>query len=334
MSLINNFSLTRNEANLLFSIEYLITDLDISLSTEAEYKNEKRQWLTSWDKMLSKQGFTLSYKESKKEIIQQLSGLNPLKSKIILFEAFLFKPYFNIAVKATSGFGKGDQKEKSFTKESYSRMENLIKDITENVLKENKFLDLAKKEYEASLDKIPDDRIFSLRKKTFLTLAAAAAIAITGGIAAPAIGTIIGGIMGLSGAAATSAGLALLGGGAIAAGGGGMVAGTILIIGGGAILGGAAGNYLNNSLSENSPLILSQLAKLLAILKTLVDSNIKETYLNESLLGLKDLRKNIYEEIKFIEDGKKKIAKEKSLKYVNQAIKILQDYEEELYYPS
>ena len=46
--------------------------------------------------------------------------------------------------------------------------------------------------------------------------------ALAGPFAAPYIGTAIGGAMGLSGAAATSAGLALLGGGSLAVGGIGM----------------------------------------------------------------------------------------------------------------
>ena len=54
----------------------------------------------------------------------------------------------------------------------------------------------------------------------------------TGGTASPivvSIGTWIGGLMGLSGIAATNAGLALLGGGAIASGGFGIVGGTALL---------------------------------------------------------------------------------------------------------
>lgn len=51
----------------------------------------------------------------------------------------------------------------------------------------------------------------------------------TGGLAAPYIGGMIGASMGLSGAAATSAGLAALGGGALAAGGFGVFGGTILV---------------------------------------------------------------------------------------------------------
>ena len=51
----------------------------------------------------------------------------------------------------------------------------------------------------------------------------------TAGLAAPYVGTAIGGMAGLSGAASVSYGLAFLGGGAIAAGGFGMAGGTIVI---------------------------------------------------------------------------------------------------------
>lgn len=53
----------------------------------------------------------------------------------------------------------------------------------------------------------------------------------TGGLAAPAVGAAIGSTLGLSGAAATSAGLAALGGGSIAAGGLGVTGGTWVVAG-------------------------------------------------------------------------------------------------------
>jgi hypothetical protein len=67
--------------------------------------------------------------------------------------------------------------------------------------------------------------------KIALAAVAAAVVAVfTGGTAAPAIGGFIGTyFMGLSGAAATSAGLAFLGGGSLAAGGFGMAGGTTVI---------------------------------------------------------------------------------------------------------
>ena len=60
------------------------------------------------------------------------------------------------------------------------------------------------------------------------------AIVYSGGTATPAVtavGTWIGNVMGLSGIAATNAGLALLGGGSIASGGFGIIGGTILLTG-------------------------------------------------------------------------------------------------------
>jgi hypothetical protein len=74
-----------------------------------------------------------------------------------------------------------------------------------------------------------------------LTAAGVGLGALTGGLAAPAIGAFIGStVFGLSGAAATSAGLAALGGGSLAAGGFGMAGGTALV----ASVGGLAGASL------------------------------------------------------------------------------------------
>jgi hypothetical protein len=88
------------------------------------------------------------------------------------------------------------------------------------------------------------------RKVVAIAAGGAAAGLLTGGLAAPLIGSAIGGAMGLSGAAATSAGLALLGGGAVAAGGLGMAGGTAVIAGAagvGAAGVGAAGTWLKGA---------------------------------------------------------------------------------------
>lgn len=66
--------------------------------------------------------------------------------------------------------------------------------------------------------------------KVLACLGGGALCVVTGGLAAPAIGAAIGTtFMGLSGAAATSAGLAAIGGGSLAAGGLGMAGGTAII---------------------------------------------------------------------------------------------------------
>ncbi|MDI9941262.1 hypothetical protein QM806_38600 [Rhodococcus sp. IEGM 1351] len=97
------------------------------------------------------------------------------------------------------------------------------------------------------LDRMRDEHTLLLRrlrrksvhwgKVAFIGAAGLAAGVATGGWAAPVIGAAIGSAAGLTGAAATSAGLATLGGGAIAAGGFGIAGGTALVTG----LGGIAG---------------------------------------------------------------------------------------------
>lgn len=62
-----------------------------------------------------------------------------------------------------------------------------------------------------------------------LVLGGSAAGIMAGAVLAPAVGGAIGGAMGLSGAAATSAGLAFLGGGSLASGGFGMAGGILFV---------------------------------------------------------------------------------------------------------
>ena len=80
------------------------------------------------------------------------------------------------------------------------------------------------------------------------TIGGAAIIAPLAFMAAPAIGGAIGtSAMGLSGAAATNAGLATLGGGALAAGGAGMAGGVAVVTAAGSALGGRYGAVISNS---------------------------------------------------------------------------------------
>lgn len=80
-------------------------------------------------------------------------------------------------------------------------------------------------------------RKLTARRMAVVGLAAAVAVGSAGYLAAPAIGTALGASAGLSGVAATSYGLALLGGGSLAAGGAGMAGGMWLVAGTGAAVG-------------------------------------------------------------------------------------------------
>jgi hypothetical protein len=101
----------------------------------------------------------------------------------------------------------------------------------------------------------------------FIGISAVAAI-----IAMPVIAPAIGGLMGLSGAAATASGLAFLGGGSVAAGGLGMAGGMTVLVGGsgilGAIAGGAAGKLISQLPQEAIALNVVKVVNLINFLKS------------------------------------------------------------------
>lgn len=90
---------------------------------------------------------------------------------------------------------------------------------------------------QVQIDHIVDNEL--PKRRSFKRIALITLFSVAGGlIAAPHIGAAIGAAMGLSGAAATAAGLASLGFGSVAAGGFGMAGGTIIV---GAISGAVGG---------------------------------------------------------------------------------------------
>lgn len=118
-----------------------------------------------------------------------------------------------------------------------------------------------------------------------------AAAALTGGLAfafAPGIAALIAGeaVVGLHGAALTSASLAFVGGGSLAAGGLGMAGGTAIITGGGALLGVAGSGSASMAvlLSRTScEYWIRQTTKLLTLCKCVLKDCLNDT---ESIRGL------------------------------------------------
>lgn len=89
---------------------------------------------------------------------------------------------------------------------------------------------------------IRSHRSLNWRKILKYGLAGTVLVAAGGWILAPALAGALGAAAGLSGAAATAHGLALLGGGTVAAGGLGMAGGMWVVAGGGALMGAVAGS--------------------------------------------------------------------------------------------
>ena len=120
--------------------------------------------------------------------------------------------------------------------------------------------------------------------------------------------------LGLSGAAAVSAGLALLGGGAIAAGGFGMAGGTIAIMVGGALIGYSVGNkkykaHVRSLSNEEILLFCAKLTSFLTIFDKDKESTIREFCKSTRLLQL-DFEEDVDEY--YIKHQNEKIDREKS----------------------
>lgn len=127
--------------------------------------------------------------------------------------------------------------------------------------------------------------------------------AATAGWAAPAVGAAIGASLGLSGAAATSAGLAMLGGGSIAAGGFGVFGGTVLLTGvGGVFAAGAAGATARFSRVGSAEVIADAVKLDLLAKLVLVDSQDRDQKLRRVAEGLQSRINDFSEKINLLSE--------------------------------
>lgn len=110
--------------------------------------------------------------------------------------------------------------------------------------------DLLGKYFEKAVGKMSDVKRRP-KKWIYASIGAMGGAAIGALLLAPHVGAMIGGSMGLAGAAGTSAGLALLGGGSIATGGLGMLGGTCLVAAATSAVGAGAG-AVTQELSKQS----------------------------------------------------------------------------------
>ena len=290
-------NLSTEETILLFSIQYYLTSKDIT-ATEVNNKlyEHKKRWRINWRKNI--QSVEIDENNISNQIVTDEAtfqrGIKELKNGplsnekklVLLFEAAVFRPYFNL----TENQNELKAKPKDVDSESFNKhLVHISKQLGVNYHDVEQMVN----RYSEAESKIKGGTLPTLVPVLLATLA----MALTAGAAAPAIGGIIGGFLGLSGAAATSAGLAMLGGGAIAAGGMGVAGGTMVIIGGGALLG-AGGAGIGNSILRSSKdgieIIVNQLAKLEAISRVVIPrlhnpSNEISKIVNQANKQLRDL---------------------------------------------
>lgn len=261
----NNFELDRKECEALISIQYWIVLRSLDKRTTL-LTPDRIAWLNKWtEDVFQKKWFGLadSKPKSESDVIKRITTVKgDLKKKIVLLEARLFVPFFNLGDRKVANVALAENREL----EAYASIQiETLQSICSKIGISNEEISLAVEKYEEALKEIANRGTFT--KKAGLILLATAALAATGGWAAPALGTWVGGMMGLYGVAATSAGLAFLGGGALAAGGAGMAGGALVVIGGGALLGASSSAlFVNRNIFFQHKLILQQLAKMQAIL--------------------------------------------------------------------
>ncbi|MBL7087043.1 MAG: hypothetical protein ISS28_08145, partial [Candidatus Cloacimonetes bacterium] len=174
--------------------------------------------------------YSLLKKEAQNLITTTIDSERP--RYLILMEITFFSPYYPLFTK------EDESKNEPFKKLRFNhkKARSTLDDYADSLGIDKKFIGKFISAHRNAFNGITDQSI----KMLIGGLTFAILIAVSGGLAASAIGVLFA-PAGLYGAAAVSAGLAALGGGAIAAGGLGMAGGTAVIIGGGALLGGSIG---------------------------------------------------------------------------------------------
>lgn len=344
-TIIEMFGLTNEQTQLMFSVQKLITNYDISLLENdkiAVIKNieVKKMWQKNWENHI------IEYlKSATNNQIDKLLDENELNDRfkleiekspnrtwyyIVLLECLTFVPYTPL----------GDDLDKKYlrchynSKKCYLMLEDFFSS-QEYITKE--FIERFHTTYNKSINKISG-------KKSKITAEVLAVVAIgttAAAIAAVAAGPIAVLLVGpqyaaLHGAALTNACLALLGGGAIAAQGAGMIGGITVIAGGGALLGLAGGGTIvgvASSLLMSSPeFALTESAKLETILKEVIINAQKDVVLAQKLINqykeqIKELNNKLTELEIENEKNKKEIKNIKLIiKYLKRSCKNMVEF--------
>lgn len=267
---LEGLSFNKDQLNLLMSIQYYSIRSEASISVSfskvrkflmsqedksmrlTNYREKKRKWIEKWLEITQK---LLDVELLSREMIKsEIDKLDSDKKNSLLVEIATFQPYFELS--------KNDPID--------VRWDNSDRDLY--FAEAGQFLKVSSSSIHLAYENFKRcvEKITKKLEKSNWTIAligiGAALFLFTGPLFAGAIG----GIMGLSGAAATSAGLAFLGGGSLAAGGLGMTGGYIALMAGGSILGyGLGSKEYNNRLSATSKEeLLMSCSKLFSYLKT------------------------------------------------------------------
>lgn len=291
------------QTRILYCFENIAVKKDIEKTEKPEDANKKRKWLEAWRKgILSGANIPHEYAEqyfveNEDMLFDGIYELAKDKSNFGWFylltqELALFEPY--------CALGGDDDSEYKKLKRQYDYVPDQF--IRRQTIASQAELDTILKTYKKYTDYISGRTV----KKITTIVGGTAATALTGGLAltfAPGIAAMIAGeaVVGLHGAALTSASLAFVGGGSIAAGGLGMAGGTAIITGGGALIGLASSGGVSAAamlMNTDSDYWVRQSAKLLTYAKcTLYDRLQNKAAVQGLLTQVSQTAKDTAEEI-------------------------------------
>lgn len=305
------FSLTKLQYHLLLAVQKELIVNDIELTTDTDRKHIKKKWLYEWQNSITDAINQTEFPTFTKELLRKkMSALKPETRDLVLLESIAFVPYFMITDRG-SGTTHGLEKLNDGFRTTWVRkLSEIFPKYEDNISEITRLYSHAIREVVGS-----DWSNYKRNKSVLAIIGATVVLGITGGAAAPLIGGMIGStFLGLSGAAATSAGLALLGGGSLAVGGLGMAGGTALIAGSGAILGGLIGSNLGSSAEVLASFDSNYLISFCSKTVTIIDRSIPEDERTELIAKIAKQNKIKIDDLRKLEateetEIKKKLAK-------------------------
>ncbi|WP_157665289.1 hypothetical protein [Cyanobium sp. NIES-981] len=240
---------------------------------QSAYQLKKREWAWDWMnitcKLLEINGVIDS--ATLPDSLKKLS-LSEAKKNAMIVELSTFEPYFDLSNDQSGRDLRYDDADRS----RYFRFCSTILGNSMSFPKAySEFNDCAKK----------ITKSIAGPNWTWAWIGLGAAVLL---ITAPYLAGAIGGVMGLGGAAATSAGLAFLGGGSLAAGGLGITGGYFALMAGGAILGYGAGSkdYKDRLKASSKEELLVSCSKLFAVTRISSTSNLNKLEICKRALAM------------------------------------------------
>lgn len=331
------FGLTLEQAQVLFSLQRLITNGDCAYSlankggifSDTSESTRKYNWMKEWDdsitlylqKIGGKENIHPLYTEADiRELIFEIDSKSEttIWKYLLLLECVLYVPYYPLS--EDSAIYKKKYKGLKLNKER--RRETLVR-ICGLLSIDLKYIDLFNKAY---------SKAFKSLSGYWTKVALSAGIGMI--VILIAILTFqyqiiaLFAAQGLSGAAAVSAGLAALGGGAVALGGFGMAGGWVVLIGGGSLLGLSAGGAVGLGITSlGADAVLTEAAKMQVVLTEIVLAIQKDTKaFQEVLFNIQRQNSELKQELERLKADsnrdKKRIKNlEKSIEYLEKLIK-------------